>query len=146
MICIFATGFIGEKPELVYVGSNQKRKCEFDVVSERPVRQGDGWGKTWERATFVAWDEEAEKIASTLEKGYTVTCTGNQETSRYADDAGAARKAVRYRLTSWRIESRRGATEATVQSTPAKAGDASRKPARPPGEGSLSGSSHTLEM
>lgn len=106
MITVCAHGFVGEKPELQRV-SSKSHKVEFDVVSQRSVRNRESqqWEKVWERATFVAWDEEAEKIASTLDKGNTVTCTGLQETSSWLDSAtGKKQYRTKYKLTAWSKE------------------------------------------
>ena len=106
MISITAAGFIGEKPELLLVGSNNTAKCEFDVVwGRREYKRGE-WVTAWERATFVAWEAEAEKIAERLDKGFNVTCTGLQETSTWQDKAGQKHRTIKYRLTAWIVESR----------------------------------------
>ena len=104
MITVFAHGFVGEKPELQRVGKTHK--VEFDVVSQRSVRNKESqqWDKVWERATFVAWDDEAERIASTLDKGNNVTCTGVQETSSWVDNAGKKQYRTKYKLTAWNKE------------------------------------------
>lgn len=104
MISIFASGFITGKPELQLVGTKRLRKCEFAVVATRRALQNGTWQDVWERATFVAWDEEAEKIASTLDKGFQVSCTGTQETNHWEDSAGGKHKSVKYKLTAWSIE------------------------------------------
>ncbi len=109
MITIVATGFIPAKPELLLVGNKRRKKCEFTVVDSRRAWADGGWETVWERAVFVAWDEEAERVASTLDKGTNVTCTGMQETSKWVDNSGQARQAVKYRLTAWQID-RRGRT------------------------------------
>lgn len=100
MITITAVGFISEKPELQMVGSNSM-KVEFDVVWSRACKGRDGWDTAWERATFAAWNEEAEKLASILEKGAEITCTGTQETSKWTDGNGQRHSRVKYRLTAW---------------------------------------------
>ncbi|MDO8279822.1 MAG: single-stranded DNA-binding protein [Burkholderiaceae bacterium] len=104
MISIFASGFIAGKPELQLVGSKRIRKCEFAVCDIRRAHLNGDWHDVWERVTFVAWDDEAEKIASTLDKGFNVSCTGLQETHEWVDAAGAKRKVVKYKLTAWWIE------------------------------------------
>lgn len=104
MISITASGFIAGKPELQLVGAKRSRKCEFAVVDTRRAFHNGEWQDVWERVTFVAWDEEAERIASTLDKGFTVCCTGLQETSPWTDSAGVTKKSVKYRLTAWSIE------------------------------------------
>lgn len=103
MISCFAHGFVPEKPAVKLIGAN-KAKCEFTVVSPRSVKRSDGWETVWERATFVAWDDEAERVASRLDRGVIVTCTGNQETSVWTDSAGAKHYSTKYRLTSWTVE------------------------------------------
>lgn len=100
MISVTAFGFIGEKPQLQMVGANHQ-KVEFDVIWPRRVFSAGEWKTVWERATFVAWAEEAEQIAFSLEKGNEVSCTGIQETSEWTDKAGQKRSKVKYKLTAW---------------------------------------------
>lgn len=101
MITVTAVGFISEKPQLVPVTANSQ-KCEFDVVWGRSAKEAGTWVTKWERATFVAWNEEAERIATQFEKGHDVTCTGVQETSTWEDrQSGQKRFKVKYRLTAW---------------------------------------------
>lgn len=100
MITIAATGFTGEKPQLVVVG-NGFQKCEFDIVSSRRTKIDGIMQTVWERASFIAWGDEAEQIATYVERGNTLFCTGVQETSSWTDGAGAKRYKVRYGLTAW---------------------------------------------
>lgn len=101
MMSISATGFLAEKPELQMVGVNSV-KCEFTVLWDRRERRGDQWETIWERAVFFAWGEEAERVASRLDKGSCVTCTGTQETSSWLHrESGQKRYATKYRLTAW---------------------------------------------
>jgi single-stranded DNA-binding protein len=111
MISIFASGFIPAKPELLLVGNKRRKKCDFTVVDSRRAWVDGGWETVWERVVFVAWDEEAEKVASMLDKGTNVSCTGVQETSKWSDGSGQTRQAVKYRLTAWQIDRRGRAGE-----------------------------------
>jgi len=99
MITIVAEGFLAENPAVELIG--QSRKCEITVLWARSARKGSEWVTVWERAIFVAWDDEAERLASMLEKGSDVACTGVQETSTWIDRTGATRYSTRYRLTYW---------------------------------------------
>jgi len=103
MISCFANGFIAEKPSIQMVGTN-RAKCEITVIWGRSVKRGTEWETAWERAVFVAWDEEAERVASRLDKGTRVSCTGTQETSSWADGTGQKRYSTKFRLTSWVVE------------------------------------------
>lgn len=116
MIAVFATGFIPKKPELEYLGPRRTRKCTFAVVWERRARVAGDWVSVYERATFEAWDDEAERVASTLDRGFTVTCSGTQTSSDWTDGSGANRRTVRYKLTDWNIL-RRGPPDATGPSS-----------------------------
>ena len=100
MISVTATGFIGEKPQLQVVSATSQ-KVEFDVIWGRRAFSAGQWKTAWERATFVAWGEEAERIAGSLDKGSNVSCTGLQETSDWADRDGNKRSKVKFRLTAW---------------------------------------------
>lgn len=103
MISCFANGFIAEKPSIQMVGTN-RAKCEITVIWGRSVKKGTEWETAWERAVFVAWDDEAERIASRLDKGTRVSCTGTQETSNWSDASGQKRYNTKFRLTSWVVE------------------------------------------
>ena len=103
MISIFATGFLDRKPELELVGAKRAHKCLFDVIWERRKFKDGEWVSVWERATFEAWDDLADKVASTLDRGFTVNCTGTQETSEWHAGDGSRRKAVRYQLATWSV-------------------------------------------
>lgn len=104
MIVIHATGFIGDKPQLQYIGSatNRKAKVEFEVVSRRRAMVEGAWTDLWERVTFVAWDDEAVRCAELFDQHSHVTCYGEQETSCWIPQ-GETRKVyrTRYRLTAW---------------------------------------------
>jgi single-stranded DNA-binding protein len=106
MITCFAHGFIAEKPAVEMVGAGSC-KCEFNVLWSRSVKRGGSWDTVWERATFVAWNDEAERVASRLDKGSRVTCTGTQETHSWDDQSGRKRYITKYRLTSWSVEPQR---------------------------------------
>jgi single-stranded DNA-binding protein len=102
VITTIAVGFIAEKPEVVILGAKGARKCEFDVIWGRRALKNNEWVTVWERATFVAWNDEAEKVAERLEKGSNVTCTGTQETDSWVPQGGGSKQyRVKYALTSW---------------------------------------------
>lgn len=103
MMTITATGMVPEKPELLLVGKRHARKCEFMVVDSRWIPVDGKWRTVWERVVFVAWDDQAEKLASRLEPGSQVCCTGLLETERWEDKHGQKRYSPRYRLTAWAI-------------------------------------------
>lgn len=100
MITITASGFLGEKPILQFV-SKEHRKVEFDVISPRRVYRDGEWETVWERATFVAWDAEAEKVCMQLDKGSDVVCTGLQMTDDWVDRDQQKRRSIKYSLTAW---------------------------------------------
>lgn len=125
MISIFAHGFIGKKPELLLLGTNRRRKVEFDVIWERREKdRGSGeWVSIYERATFVAWDEDAEHIAERFDKGTEVTCTGTQRTSKWTPKEGPERTYKKYDLDRFNVIRRRQPS----------AGDSAQQPSRPQG-------------
>lgn len=120
MMSISATGFLVEKPELQYVGSNST-KCEFTVLAPRQTRRNNEWETVWERAVFVAWGEEAEIIASRMDKGSNVVCIGTQETSSWVDHQGQKRYMTKYKLSAWSIQ--RPSQDANRAQRPAPSGD-----------------------
>ena len=99
MIVVTATGFIGEKPMLI--SFKNADKVEFDVISSSRIKSGGEWVTQFERATFVAWGEDAIRIAELLDRGQVVTATGVQKTSKWTDDSGQTRSKVRYELMRW---------------------------------------------
>lgn len=103
MITITAAGFLAEKPVLKLIGDGQ-RVCDLTVLSSRSERRQGEWVKVWERAIFVAWDDEAERIASRLEKGSDVVCTGTQETHCWSPRGTSEKRyTTKYRLTAWQV-------------------------------------------
>jgi single-stranded DNA-binding protein len=103
MMTITATGFIAQQPELLTVGDRHARKCEVAVVDSRWISVNGNAQRIWERVVFVAWDEQAEKLASILETGSHVCCTGLLETHHWTDKKGNRRSNPRYRLTAWSL-------------------------------------------
>jgi len=111
MMTLNAVGFVPDKPELTLVGSKGRRKCEFDVVSSRRENRNGEWVDVWERATFVAWEEDAQRCAEKLEAGMDIHAVGLQETSSWTPQ-GATKPVYRtkYRLLHWERVGRRKAT------------------------------------
>jgi single-stranded DNA-binding protein len=103
MMTITATGFIPQQPELLIVGDRHARRCEVAVVDSRWISVDGTAQRIWERVVFVAWDEQAEKLASILEIGSHVCCTGLLETHHWTDKKGNRRSTPRYRLTAWSL-------------------------------------------
>lgn len=106
MISISVSGVLVAKPQVVHVGADNKRKCEFTVFDLRRVRAAGTWQPVWERVVFVAWDGEADRVALIMSKGALVSCTGLQETYQWIDQQGERRLAVKYRLTAWSVNYR----------------------------------------
>lgn len=131
MITVTAVGFIGEKPVLQMVGRDSQ-KVEFDVIWNRRASQAGAWKTVWERATFVAWGEEAENIATTLEKGNNVSCTGLQETSEWMDASGTKKYKARYRLTAWIRHHTARPQQEESQGRQSSAGHSESRAGRPP--------------
>lgn len=120
MITVTAVGYITRKPELLAFQSGAQ-KVEFDVVSRRSEKQNGQWADVYEHATFFAWGEEAERIASNLDKGMNVVCVGQQESSHWKDrETGQNRQKVCYRLLSWQVQ-RQQSREGGQRDTPAPA-------------------------
>lgn len=99
MISIHAEGYLSEKPvQQVFANST---KVEFDVVSRRLTKENGQWKELYERATFYAWNEEADRVVNLLDKGSSVHCVGFQETDSWTDNDGRQHRRVKYRLTGW---------------------------------------------
>lgn len=134
MITVFASGFIAEKPSLQLVGA-KSAKCEFTVIWAKPEYRDGEWKTAWERATFTAWDTEAERVASRLDKGTRVTCTGLQETSSWQGTDGSKRYRTGYRLTSWVVEFQQRPQQGNAEprgNAPSQAPRQDQRPQRPP--------------
>lgn len=106
MISISVSGFLVARPQVLAVGEGNSRKCEFAVFDMRRLRVSGQWQPVWERVVFVAWDEEADRVALIMSKGAHVSCTGLQETHQWVDPQGERRLAVTYRLTAWSVNYR----------------------------------------
>lgn len=106
MISISVSGLLVAKPSVQLVGDGNSRKCEFTVFDLRRLRVSGQWQPVWERVVFVAWDDEADRVALIMNKGAHVSCTGLQETHQWLDAQGERRLAVKYRLTAWSVNYR----------------------------------------
>lgn len=106
MISISVTGVLVAKPFVELVGDSNSRRCEFTVFDMRRLRVSGQWQPVWERVVFVAWDEEADRVALIMNKGTHVSCTGLQETHQWVDPQGDRRLSVKYRLTAWSVNYR----------------------------------------
>ena len=106
MISISVSGVLVAKPNVVAIGEGAHRKCEFTVFDLRRVRVAGQWQPVWERVVFVAWDEEADRVALVMHKDAHVSCTGLQETHQWMDPQGERRLSVKYRLTAWSVNYR----------------------------------------
>lgn len=102
MITGIAVGYCREKPVLKLFESG-RQKCEFEVVDKSFRRVGQEWEPVYESATFVAWDELAQRAAEKLEPGTMLEAIGRQETSRWTDDSGTKRSRLLYRLYDFRV-------------------------------------------
>jgi single-stranded DNA-binding protein len=111
MISISVSGVLVAKPYVLAVGDGTRRKCEFTVFDLRRVRVAGQWQPVWERVVFVAWDEEADRVAMILNKDSHVSCTGLQETHHWLNPQGERRLAVKYRLTAWSVNYRQRLAE-----------------------------------
>jgi single-stranded DNA-binding protein len=103
MISISVSGVLVAKPYVLAIGEGTRRKCEFTVFDLRRVRVAGQWQPVWERVVFVAWDEEADRVALIMNKDSHVSCTGLQETHQWLNPQGERRMAVKYRLTAWSV-------------------------------------------
>ncbi|PKO68713.1 MAG: hypothetical protein CVU22_07365 [Betaproteobacteria bacterium HGW-Betaproteobacteria-16] len=142
MITVHAIGFVADKPVLTVIRQNLC-KCEFTVLSSRKERRSSE--TIWERANFVAWNEDAERIASMLERGSNVACYGRQETSSWVGDDGTKRYATKYRLTDWEflaIKSAGSASNPSEARQPSRAPEAPRNQMPPGGGTPPPGASH----
>lgn len=96
---MISDGFIAKQPPLIQVGNTVK--IEFDICSKRSARdrKGSGWIEIPEYVSFVAWGEEAERLADKLVPGREVSAIGLQETSSWTDKTtGHERSKVLFRL------------------------------------------------
>lgn len=100
MITVIAVGYCPRQPEL-RVLSETAVKCEFEVLSKRNVKEGGNWVSVIESATFVAWNDQARRLAEHLTAGREITATGRQETSRWTDATGVKKSRVVFRLTDF---------------------------------------------
>jgi single-stranded DNA-binding protein len=106
MISISVTGVLVAKPFVEHVGDSNIHRCEFTVFDMRRMRVSGQWQPVWERVVFVAWDDEADRVALIMNKGAHVSCTGLQETHQWVDPQGERRLSVKYRLTAWSVNYR----------------------------------------
>jgi single-stranded DNA-binding protein len=81
-------------------------KVEFEILDRRSVKVSGQWENVFESATFVAWNEDAERIAEMFTSGREVWAIGRQETSRYEVE-GVKKRRITYRVVDWGIVRRK---------------------------------------
>lgn len=90
------TGTLGRDPELRFTASG-KPVATLSVVTSKSVKNDDGkWEnheETWWRVS--AWDQMAENIAETLQKGDPVIVVGRSHMESYKDRDGNERQALK---------------------------------------------------
>ena len=101
MIHLTAYGYVPQQPKLVMVNTNNA-KVEFEILDRRSVKVNGQWETVFESATFVAWNEDAERIAEMFTMGREVWAVGRQETSRYEQD-GVKKRRVLYRVVDYGV-------------------------------------------
>jgi len=104
MITVTAFGHVAKQPELKVISPTAK-KCEFDVLDKRSVKEAGEWVEVVESATFVAWGDDAEYLAERLVPGRELEVVGIQETSRWMD-GDVQRKRITYRVVHFHFRRR----------------------------------------
>lgn len=102
MITITASGFCPRQPDLRPIRENLF-KCEFDICSRRNTKVDGAWTSVVESVTFVAWNDEARRLAEHLTAGSEITAVGSQETSTWEKD-GVQKTRVLYKLLSYDLK------------------------------------------
>lgn len=112
---IISEGFITRQPALQRAGALEI--LEFAVVSKRPVRnkQTQEWTHVFESQTFVAWEDDARRLAEKLVPGKQVTVTGIQETSHFTGNDGEQKSRTVFRVLHCEIHRREPQQERDVQ-------------------------------
>lgn len=80
---ITIVGNVGREPELTYT-TGGKAKVRFSIADTRVVNEQKE--TTWHRC--VAWGDQAEHIAATLQKGQRCIVIGRYKTDSYTTKAG----------------------------------------------------------
>ena len=101
MFVLTAVGFCPKQPQLKVIRPDLC-KLEFELCAKRFTRGEE----VIESATFVVWNDEAQRLAEKLVPGVELMVTGRQETSRYEVD-GSPRSRTVYALTDLQFLQRR---------------------------------------
>ncbi len=83
-------GRLGADPELRQT-KNGKSVTSFRLATSRPVRTPEGWDRITEWHRCVAWERQAEWVASELKKGDPAAVSGSVRYSTWFDDGGQKR-------------------------------------------------------
>lgn len=101
MFVLTAVGFCPKQPQLKVIRPDLC-KLEFELCAKRFTRGEE----VIESATFVVWNDEAQRLAEKLVPGVELMVTGRQETSRYEVD-GSPRSRTVYAMTDLQFLQRR---------------------------------------
>lgn len=104
MFTMMAHGYVARQPELVQVNAHAV-KIEFDLLDKRNVRSGNDWKQVTESVRFVAWNDDARRLAEQLLPGKTLSVTGQQETSWWTDASGAEKHRTLFKVLSFQFDS-----------------------------------------
>ncbi|MCB9758281.1 MAG: single-stranded DNA-binding protein [Alphaproteobacteria bacterium] len=88
---IFLVGRVGQPPQ-VKQRPGGVEVARFPLATDRRVRDGEGWSKTTDWHTIVAFDHAARLAAQYVKKGDAVAVVGDLRYERWEDDDGNPRR------------------------------------------------------
>lgn len=91
MNIVMMVGRLVRDPELRYT-NNGKAWCRFSIAVDRPFsNKQDPNAQTADFFNIVAWDKQAETIATYITKGRQIAIQGRLQTGTYKDQTGQTR-------------------------------------------------------
>ena len=87
---VFLVGRLGKDPEIRLTAAS-KLVATLSLATNRPVREGEGWGEVtdWHRIVLFEW--AAKRAQTHLHKGDPVAVEGHLRYRRWKDDSGRDR-------------------------------------------------------
>lgn len=87
---VFLVGRLGKDPEIRMTAAS-KLIATLSVATNRPVREGEGWGEVTDWHRVVLFDWAAKRAQNHLQKGDPVAVDGHLRYRRWKDDSGRER-------------------------------------------------------
>ncbi len=117
---VFLVGRLGLDPEIRMTAAG-KLVGKLRLATNRPVREGEGWGEATDWHTVTVFDWMAKRAQNHLHKGDGVAVEGNLRTRKWTDKEGRERFSTEVISRELNIFPRRDRHPAQTAATPPSA-------------------------